>query len=90
MQGVAGYGQCVLATNPTLAMFFSDRTFKATGTDIDGKSVAKVNQPFSVRAWDKHIVSLDMVNNTVTNKSLTWNATMTLSNITRTGNVLSG
>ena len=90
MHGVAGYGQCSLATNPTVPVLFSDRTYKAPGTDRFGNPVGDLNQPFSIRDWDKHVVSLDMVQNTISNQSLSWNAKQTLSDVKRIGNVIYG
>jgi hypothetical protein len=78
MQGVMGYGQCKLTTNPQILLLFSDRTISMSG----------VNQPFSAKKFDTHVVSLDLVNNTITNKSITWNFEKVFTSVTRSGDVI--
>ncbi len=84
--GVAPYGQCALTTNPTLGLIYSDRTFP---TNVPGVST-QVNQPFSMRAMDNQLVSLDISRNVIVSKSKTWNYELTYPQVTRSGNVVTG
>jgi hypothetical protein len=81
--GVSPYGQCNLTTNPSIGMLFSDRTTSSLTPNAS-------NQPFSVGKTkiDQEVISLDMVNNSIIRKSITWNYTTTFSNAIRNGNVI--
>jgi hypothetical protein len=79
--GVSPYGQCYLTTNPSLAVLYSDRTDPAE---------KGMNQPFSIKKYDQQVVAIDMVNNRIVMKALTWKFETTYTNVSRTGNVIVG
>ena len=68
------YGQCSLTTNPSVALFFSDRS--------------KGNQPFSIDQMEQLVVSLDTVNNRIVSKSITSNNESVYTNVSRMGNFI--
>jgi hypothetical protein len=78
--GVSPYGQCSLTNSPSMGMFFSDRTTTSLPNTL--------NQPFSKNKLDQEVISLDMVNNIIIRKSITWNYSTTFSAPTRKGNVI--
>jgi len=79
--GVSPYGQCNLTSNPSIGMMFSDRTNSSQASNIP-------NQPFSIKKIDQEVISLDMVNNIIIRKSITWNYSSNFSSVTRNGNVI--
>jgi hypothetical protein len=90
-QGVAGYGQCRLTTNPIMDLLFSDRTYPSSAPDNSpARTIRNVNQPFSVKDRDAHLISLDMVGNTILSKSIKWNFEVQYTNLTRRGDVIFG
>ena len=90
-QGVGGYGQCRLTTNPQVYVLYSDRTNLSTAPEnTPAHTMHNANQPFSIKAYDVQVTSLDMVNNTITNKSITWNYEVVYTNVKRIGGVVYG
>jgi hypothetical protein len=86
--GVGGYGPCSLTTDPAIYIIYSDRTYNHQ-LNVQGKSV-NAQQPFAIDASSEEWISLDMINNRITVKSITYQNMTVYSNVTRTGNTIIG
>jgi hypothetical protein len=86
--GVGGYGPCSLTTDPAIYIIYSDRTY-GHPLNVSGQLVT-AQQPFAIDGSSEEWISLDMINNRITVKSITYQNTTVYSNVTRTGNTIIG
>jgi hypothetical protein len=85
IQGSGNEGINMLSTEPAISLIFSDRE-----TTIQGNVAGNNLQPFSIQKSDLQIITLDIARNEIISKSMTWNYSITYSNLTRTGNIIYG
>lgn len=83
-KGIENEHFCLLITNPNVALFYSDRYYTVP------ENPKNLSQRFSFNNSDICSIKLDMAQNAIVLKSLTWSYEETFSDIRRTGNMIYG
>jgi hypothetical protein len=77
-------GACLLITAPDVTLLYSDRYYTVPGNQNN------LSQRFSYNNGDVCTIKLDMAQNMIISKSLTWNYEESFSDVKRSGNMIYG